>query len=262
MISPETLGSTWRVIRCQSDAPSARLRSTYRRSLSVSTCARISRAGAGHDVIPMTRMMFSIDGPRIAASTMASGRNGMTRNHSVRRMRTASVQPPMKPAVIPTTEPMTMARTVAARPTSRLMRAPQMNCVSTLRPRWSVPSGPNFDGLAHAGLAVVLTACRPAESARSGAASAIATARTRMRQADHPRGVAAVLAPRVGGRVPAPQPGDPPGRDGDGAHREGILWRWPLRPGEQWRAVMRCAPADRGSRRAGRRAGWRRSRRR
>ena len=94
-------------MRCQSEAPSARLRSTYRRSLSVSTCARISRAVDGHDVIPMTRMMFWIDGPRTAASTIASGRNGITRNHSVRRISTASVQPPKKPAVIPTTEPMT-----------------------------------------------------------------------------------------------------------------------------------------------------------
>jgi hypothetical protein len=93
------------------------------------------RAGAGHEVMPMTRMMFWIEGPRIAASTIARGRKGMTRNHSVRRMSTDSTQPPMKPAVIPTTEPMTIARTVAARPTSRLMRAPQMNCVITLRPR-------------------------------------------------------------------------------------------------------------------------------
>ena len=35
----------------------------------------------GHDVMPITRMMLRTDGPRIAASTMASGRNGITRNH-------------------------------------------------------------------------------------------------------------------------------------------------------------------------------------
>ncbi len=35
---------------------------------------------------------------------------------------------------MPTTDPMTIARIVAASPTSRLMRAPQTNCVHTLRP--------------------------------------------------------------------------------------------------------------------------------
>ena len=49
----------------------------------------MSRAVLGHDVMPITRMMFRTDGPRIAASTIASGRNGITRNHSVSRMRIA-----------------------------------------------------------------------------------------------------------------------------------------------------------------------------
>ena len=84
----------------------------------------MSRAFCGQDVIPITRMMFLIDGPRIAASTMASGRNGITRNHSVIRMRTAPKTPPRKPATIPTMEPISIASTVAASPTSRLMRAP------------------------------------------------------------------------------------------------------------------------------------------
>ena len=70
----------------------------------------------------MTRMMFWTDGPRIAASTIASGRNGITRNHSVTRMSTPPIAPPKKPAGIPTTEPMRTASIVAARPTSRLMR--------------------------------------------------------------------------------------------------------------------------------------------
>ena len=106
----------------------------------------------------MTRMMFRIDGPRIAASAIASGRNGITRNHSVSRISTPPMRPPKKPAAMPTTEPISIARTVAARPTSRLIREPQMNCVSTSRPRSSVPSGPNSDGLAKAGLSVVLMA--------------------------------------------------------------------------------------------------------
>ena len=84
----------WRTIRCVCDAPSARLRSTYSRSLSVSTWARTSRAIDGHDVIPITRMMFWIDGPSTAASTIASGRNGITRNHSVSRIRIEPVTLP------------------------------------------------------------------------------------------------------------------------------------------------------------------------
>ncbi len=42
-----------------------------------------------------------------------------------------------------------------------------------------MPSGPNSDGLAKAGLSVALIALRPDSSASSGAASAIATTATR-----------------------------------------------------------------------------------
>ena len=48
----------------------------------------------GHDVIPITSTMFQIDRASTDASTIASGRNGITRNHSVIRIRTPSVQPP------------------------------------------------------------------------------------------------------------------------------------------------------------------------
>ena len=78
----------------------------------------------GHDVTPMTKMMFRSDGPRIAASTIASGRNGMTRNHSVIRESTLSTLPPKKPAATPTSVPMTIAISVAAIPMSRLGRDP------------------------------------------------------------------------------------------------------------------------------------------
>ena len=79
---------------------------------------------------------------------------------------------------MPTTEPITIARIVAASPTTRLIRDPQMNCVITSRPSPSVPSGPNSEGLAQVGLPVELIALRPALSASSGAASAIATTAT------------------------------------------------------------------------------------
>ena len=54
-----------------------------------STWARVIRATYGHDVTPMTRITFHTDGPRMRASTIASGRNGITRNQSVRRIRNA-----------------------------------------------------------------------------------------------------------------------------------------------------------------------------
>ena len=62
--------------------------------MSVSTCARTSRAIDGQEVMPITMMMFWIDGPSTAASTIASGRNGITRNHSVSRISTEPTQPP------------------------------------------------------------------------------------------------------------------------------------------------------------------------
>ena len=82
---------------CTRPAPRARARSTYNRCLTVSTWARTTRAVDGHDVIPITKMMFHTDRPSTAASTIASGRNGITRNQSVMRISTESVQPPKNP---------------------------------------------------------------------------------------------------------------------------------------------------------------------
>ena len=113
-----------------------------------------------------------------------------------------------------------MAMTVAARPTSRLIREPQMNWVITSRPSSSVPSGPNSDGLAKVGLSVVLMARRPASSASSGRGQRHRhDERDQDDQADHARAVAAELPPDPGQRAPPPQPGDPArGRDGGRAH--------------------------------------------
>src|SRR3954465_2378187 len=79
-MSGTTLGSTCRLTRCQLPAPSARARSTYGRSRTVSVCDRMIRAVPGQDVTPMTMMMFVNDRPRTEASTIASGRNGNTEN--------------------------------------------------------------------------------------------------------------------------------------------------------------------------------------
>ncbi len=48
----------------------------------------------GQLVTPMTIAMLSSDRPRTLASTIASGRNGITRNQSVSRISAESVNPP------------------------------------------------------------------------------------------------------------------------------------------------------------------------
>ena len=48
----------------------------------------------GHDVMPMTKITVYSDGFKITDSTIASGRNGITRNQSVKRISPVSRQPP------------------------------------------------------------------------------------------------------------------------------------------------------------------------
>ena len=63
--------------------------------------------------------------PSTAASTIASGRNGMTRNQSVRRISTDSVRPPKKPGDDPDDRADDDREHVATSPTNRLTaRAP------------------------------------------------------------------------------------------------------------------------------------------
>ena len=91
------------------------------------------RAVEGQEVMPITKMMFQTFRPSTEASTMARGRKGTTRNHSVIRISTASGLPPTNPAMIPMTDPIRMVETVAARPTKRLTREPQTNWAQTDR---------------------------------------------------------------------------------------------------------------------------------
>jgi hypothetical protein len=102
--------------------------------------ARMIRAVPGHEVIPITKMITPSDGPRVLASTIASGRNGTTRNQSVTRISRLSVTLPKWPATMPT-DPITMHSSVAVKPISSEIRAPQISSVSTDRPSASVPSG-------------------------------------------------------------------------------------------------------------------------
>ena len=177
----------------------------------------MSRAGWGQDVIPITMMMLRTDGPRIAASTIASGRNGITRNHSVIRISTPPILPPKKPAAIPTIEPITTASSVATRPTSRLVRAPQMNCVRTSRPRASVPSGANSAGLANVGLWTVLIALQAGLVGEQRRGQRHRHGQHQDAEADHPGQVVPVLVPRPAERAPPAEPRDPP-RGGDLHH--------------------------------------------
>ena len=61
---------------------------------------------------------------------------------------------------------------VAARPTNRLMRAPQMKSVHTLRPSSSVPKMKSRLGPASSGFFTVLVTSRPLLDASHGAANA------------------------------------------------------------------------------------------
>ena len=122
------------MFRCQPLAPSARERSTYGRVFTESTWARTMRAVDGHDVMPITTMMTPSEGLSTEASTIASGRNGMTRNQSVRRIRTVSDTPPRYPATMPMNDPITIEIAVASSPTVSETREPQIVRVRTDRP--------------------------------------------------------------------------------------------------------------------------------
>ena len=79
--------------------------------------------------------MFQSERSSTAASAIASGRNGITRNQSVIRISTVSIHPPKNPAVMPISEPIAIVSTVAANPTSNETREPHTNWAATERPR-------------------------------------------------------------------------------------------------------------------------------
>ena len=72
---------------------------------------------------------------------IASASQGITRNQSVSRMRTESVNPPRYPEMIPIADPITIETTVASRPTIREILEPHTTRDSTERPMLSVPNG-------------------------------------------------------------------------------------------------------------------------
>jgi hypothetical protein len=127
----------------------------------------------------MTKAMLASDGPSTVASTMARGRNGITRNQSVTRIRAESVQRPKWPATMPTTEPMTTEITVARNPTVSDTRDPQRVRASTERPLSSVPSGKAALG-GENGVPVALVTSSSLAGTNSGTNTATATNTTRM----------------------------------------------------------------------------------
>ena len=125
---------------------------------------RISSAVPGQLVTPITIAMLSNDRPSTLASTIASGRNGSTRNHSVSRNSTAAGHPSKNPDISPTRVPITIEISVASNPTPSEMREPQISSVSTERPLSSVPSRYSADG-GSSTPPVALVTSRPAGSA-------------------------------------------------------------------------------------------------
>ena len=138
------------------DAPRACDRSTNMRSFTESTWLRMIRDVPAQPVTPITRMTIEsfpkgrlpARAPRSDTSTIASGRNGMTRNQSSIAVSVWSIQPPKKPAEMPMTPPMTAETSAAEMPTIIEMRVPRIRSERTSRPFSSVPSQWADDGAA------------------------------------------------------------------------------------------------------------------
>ena len=79
----------------------------------------MTRAVPDHPVRPITRMMFQMLFPSIAARTIQKGSHGSTRKKSVILIRILSTQPPIYPEDTPIRVPRTMVITVAESPTIR-----------------------------------------------------------------------------------------------------------------------------------------------
>ena len=152
MIVGITLGSTSeRVIR-QIGMPIDRAASTYSLCLIASTCPRTMRATVAQLNVPITITTIgtpcrSANGPirsgvteTTDASEIAKSRNGIESITSTARANNVSTMPPKKPAISPTTVPMSTVRSVAITPTSSEMREPYAIRTRRSRPWSSVPS--------------------------------------------------------------------------------------------------------------------------
>ena len=112
----------------------------YSRSRIENTWPRTMRATDAQLKKPMTRMVTVRLGPVIDTSAIASRMNGRDRTTSMILARTESIHPPKKPAMRPTTAPVTTVSPVATTPTRSEIRAPYAIRTRMSRPRSSVPS--------------------------------------------------------------------------------------------------------------------------
>ena len=200
---------------------------------------RISSAVPGQLVTPMTSDdVEQRPRPARVASTIASGRNGMTRNHSVSRNRIAPAQPSKKPEASPITVPITIEidGRDRARRTARSARPRSAGSGPSGRCR-RCPASTRVDG-GSSTPPVALVTSSPSGSASSGASTATSDEERRTARPTMPD---AVAAEQRASRLP--------GRSAPAAARAS----WPGgAAGTRRRRRVMCAPAGR----AGRRAGW------
>ena len=108
--------------------------------------ARVNRANAGANAIPIAIMLIATPGANTAAKSSAERIAGNPCTASIRRMSASSSQPPAYPLSTPMRTPAAAPRPTAMTPTAIDVTAPRMMRERTSRPYWSVPNGCVGDG--------------------------------------------------------------------------------------------------------------------
>ncbi len=106
------------------EAPSVRSAAMKSRVASDDVSAKITRAVCTQFTSAMTRATIHSDGWKMAARQIASKSAGKAIIRSVKRIRTAPIQPRKKPAVMPTSVPINRARPFATTPMTSEVCAP------------------------------------------------------------------------------------------------------------------------------------------
>src|SRR5664279_5321296 len=101
---------------------------------SIPAFARVARANAGIEAMPMATMAVSVEAPTAAASRIASSSAGNAYRMSLTRSTISDTQPPRMPARTPSGTPPSAARLTATTPTNTVVLAP-----TTSRDRMSMP---------------------------------------------------------------------------------------------------------------------------
>ena len=82
------------------------------------------RVTAGTPQMPTAMVVLRLPGPSAATMASASSRYGKARRISIPRIIRESSQPPLKPAIIPSTRPPATAMVADSTPTSSATREP------------------------------------------------------------------------------------------------------------------------------------------